>query len=144
QCLRRRFDNNNAAAAQIARLAVTLPPASAPRLERLRGFGLSLGRALTCACSRMTPADGTAAVLITAVEPAGPALPLAERVRRLFADDGQSLAIFAPDGALLHATAAARAQLGTANSLSALALPANAESALLHLGEAAERVLVLA
>jgi signal transduction histidine kinase len=144
QCLRRRFDNNNAAAAQIARLAVTLPPAGAPRLERLRGFGLSLGRALTCACSRMTLADGTAAVLITAVEPAGPALPLAERVRRLFADDGQSLAIFAPDGALLHATAAARAQLGTANSLSALALPANAESALLHLGEAAERVLVLA
>jgi signal transduction histidine kinase len=143
QCLRRRFGGNNAAAAQTVRLAATLPPAGAPRLERLRGFGLSLGRALTCACSRLVLPDGTAAVLVTAVEPAGPALPLAERVRRLFADDGQSLAIFAPDGALLHATAAARAQLGTASSLSALGLPANAESALLHLGEAAERVLVL-
>jgi signal transduction histidine kinase len=143
ECLRRRFDGNNAAAAQIVRLAATLPPGGAPRLERLRGFGLSFGRALTSACSRMVLADGTAAVLVAAAEPAGPALPLAERVRRLFADDGQSLAVFAPDGALIHATAAARAQLGAANSLSALGMQTDAEGAVLQLGEAAERVLVL-
>src|ERR1700733_14515800 len=36
------------AAAQIRRLAATLPSAGTPRLERLRGFGVGFGRALTC------------------------------------------------------------------------------------------------
>jgi len=130
---------NNPAAAQIVRLAATLPSAGPPRLERLRGFGLGFGRALTCACSRHIVADGKAAVLIAATEPAGPALPLAERVRRLFGDD-EPLAVFAADGALIHATAAARAQLGGANSLSALGI---LESNLQRLGDGAARVLVL-
>ncbi len=125
ECVQRRFDSNNPAAAQIVRLAATLPSAGPPRLERLRGFGLGFGlgfgRALTCACSRLVLSDGKAAVLIAATEPAGPALSLAERVRRLFADD-EALAVFAADGALVHATAAARAQLGGANSLSALGI----------------------
>ena len=119
ECVQRRFDSNNPAAAQIVRLAATLPSAGPPRLERLRGFGLGFGRALTCACARLVVADGKAAVLIVATEPAGPALSLAERVRRLFGDD-EPLAVFAADGALIHATAAARAQLGGANSLSSL------------------------
>src|SRR5690349_13342076 len=34
-----RFDARHAAAAQIARLVGTLPHGTAPRLERLRGFG---------------------------------------------------------------------------------------------------------
>jgi signal transduction histidine kinase len=108
----------------------------------LRGFGLGFGRALTCACSRLVLADGKAAVLIAATEPAGPALPLAERVRRLFGDD-EPLAVFAADGTLSHATAAARTQLGGANSLTALgieaaaakALDAGSATALLQLGQ---------
>ena len=139
ECVQRRFDSNNPAVAQIVRLAATLPSAGPPRLERLRGFGLGFGRALTCACSRLVVTDGKAAVLIVATEPAGPALSLAERVRRLFGDD-EPLAAFAADGALVHATAAARAQLGGANSLSALGI---LESNLQRLGEGATRVLVL-
>ena len=139
ECVQRRFDVNNPAAAQIVRLAATLPSAGPPRLERLRGFGLGFGRALTCACSRLVLADGKAAVLIAATEPAGPALSLAARVRRLFGDD-EPLAVFAADGALIHATAAARAQLGGANSLSALGI---LESNLQRLGDGAARVLVL-
>jgi signal transduction histidine kinase len=139
QCVQRRFDINNPAAAQIVRLAATLPSAGPPRLERLRGFGLGFGRALTCACSRLVLTDGKAAVLVAATEPAGPALSLAERVRRLFGDD-EPLAVFAADGALVHATAAACAQLGGANSLSALGI---LESNLQRLGEGATRVLVL-
>ena len=139
QCVQRRFDAKNPAAAQVIRLAATLPSAGPPRLERLRGFGLGFGRALTCACSRLVVADGNAAVLIAATEPAGPALSLAERVRRLFGDD-EPLAVFAADGALVHSTETARAQLGGASSLSALGI---LESNLQRLGEGAARVLVL-
>src|SRR5579862_1832805 len=139
ECVQRRFDAKTPAAAQIIRLAATLPSAGPPRLERLRGFGLGFGRALTCACSRLVLADGKAAVLIAATEPAGPALSLAERVRRLFGDD-EPLAVFAADGALIHATTAARPQLGGANSLSALPI---FESNLQRLGEGAACVLVL-
>ena len=69
------------------------------------------------------------AILIAAAEPAGPALTLGERVRRLFADRGQTEAIFAPDGALLHATAAAGARLGAVTTLSALGVDALAAQA---------------
>ena len=139
ECVQRRFNSNNPAAAQIVRLAATLPSAGPPRLERLRGFGLGFGRALTCACSRLVVTDGKAAVLIVATEPAGPALSLAERVRRLFGDD-EPLAVFGADGALIHATAAGRAQLGGANSLSALGI---LESNLQRLGDGPTRVQVL-
>ncbi len=139
ECVQRRFDSNNPAAAQIIRLAATLPSAGPPRLERLRGFGLGFGRALTCTCSRLVGPDGKAAVLIAGTEPAGPALSLAERVRRLFGDD-EALAVFAADGALVHATEAARAQLGEANTLSVLGI---LESNLQHLGDGPTRVLVL-
>jgi signal transduction histidine kinase len=158
----RRFDVKNPAAAQIIRLAATLPSGGPPRLERLRGFGLGFGRALTCACSRLALADGKAAVLITATEPAGPTLALAERVRRLFADDAQSLAVFAADGTLVYASEAARTQLNGAKSLAALGIDAiaaktldtgtartarygqdGAEASFQRLGADAERVLLL-
>jgi signal transduction histidine kinase len=126
----RRFDVKNPAAAQIIRLAATLPTAGPPRLERLRGFGLGFGRALTCACSRLVLADGKAAVLISATEAAGPALSLAERVRRLFANDAQSLAVFAADGALMYASDAAHTQLNGASSLAALGIDAIAAKTL--------------
>ena len=59
-----RFEPTHAAAAQIARLAGTLPQGGAPRLERLRGFGASLGGTLICLCSRIALADNSAAVLV--------------------------------------------------------------------------------
>ena len=48
----RRFDAKHPAAAQIARLAATLPPGGAARLERLRGFGASIGGVLMCKIGR--------------------------------------------------------------------------------------------
>jgi len=125
--LKRRFDADTPAAAQVLRLAATLPPAAAPRLERLRGFGVG---ALTCECSRLAVDGEEPAVLVAAAEPAGPALPLSERVHRLLAGVAGSFAIFAADGALVHATGAARAELGGANSLAALGIDAIATKVL--------------
>ncbi|HUC51370.1 MAG TPA: PAS domain-containing sensor histidine kinase [Xanthobacteraceae bacterium] len=118
----RRFKANDTAAAQVIRLGATLPSRAQERLERLRGFGAGFGRALTCVCSRIVRNDGKAAVLIIATEPAGPTLTLGERVRRLFADSEDAIAAFGPDGALIHANAAASARLRGAASLSALGL----------------------
>ena len=67
----RKFDAGQPAAARIAQLAATLPPDGSTRLERLRGFGAGVGRALACACSRITLADDTPAVLVVAAERAG-------------------------------------------------------------------------
>ncbi len=118
----RRFKASDAPAAQVIRLGATLPSRSQERLERLRAFGAGFGRALTCVCSRIVLEDGRAAVLITATEPAGPALTLSERVRRLFPDRQDAIAAFGADGALVHANAAAQARLGGAKTLSALGL----------------------
>jgi len=150
-CTQRRFDVRDAAAAQIIRLAATLPSGAQERLERLRGFGAGFNRALTCACSRIVVGDGKAAVLIAATEPAGPALSLAERVRRLFAEREEAIAAFTPDGTLLYANAAAQPQLSPASTLPALGIEALAASALetgsaaatARLGEAAVDVAVL-
>ena len=120
-CTQRRFDVRDPSATQIARLAATLPAAAQERLERLRGFGAGFGRALTCACSRIV-LDGNAAVLVAAVEPAGPDLPLGERVRRLFGDCEEPIASFAPDGRLVYANPAAQARLSGATMLSALGI----------------------
>ncbi len=126
----RRFDMRDASAVQIVRLAATLPSGAQERLERLRGFGAGFGRALICACSRIVVADGTGAVLIAATEPAGPALALGERVRRLFADGGDAVAAFAPAGTLIYANAAAQTRLAGAATLSALGIEALAAAAL--------------
>ena len=119
-CLSRRFEGSEPAAAQIQRLAETLPATGQARLERLRGFGAGFGRALTCACSRTTVADGAPAVLVIATEAAGPPLSLLERARRLFPDRERALAVFTPDGALLDATAPASRRLAGADRLAAL------------------------
>src|SRR6476620_651440 len=42
----RAFDPAHLAVAESARLATTLTPGAPPRLERLRGFGAGVGRAL--------------------------------------------------------------------------------------------------
>ncbi len=83
----RRFDTTHPANVEITRLAAILPPPGQARLERLRGFGASFGRALACVCSRVVLGDD-AAILVAANEPAGPALSLHERVGRLFASHG--------------------------------------------------------
>jgi signal transduction histidine kinase len=125
----RRFDANHPAAAEIARLAATLPATGQARLERLRGFGGSFGRALTCLCSRIVLTDG-AAILLVSTEPAGPPLPLRERVSRLLEGRERTLAAFTSDGTFLYATPAARARLAEASTLSALGLTDVASQAL--------------
>ncbi len=130
ECATCRFDPKHPAAAEIIRLAATLPSMGQARLERLRGFGASFGRALTCVCSRFALADGPAAVLVVATEPAGPSLTLRQRVSRLFPDRERMLAVFAPDGTLLYATAAAQTRLAGTSTLSALGIAAIAAEAL--------------
>ena len=121
-CTERRFNVRDTSAAQIIRLAASLPAAAQERLERLRGFGAGFGRALTCACSRIVLADGEVAVLVAAAEPAGPQLTLSERVRRLIGDCQEPFAAFAPDGTLVYANPAAQTRLSGATMLSALGI----------------------
>ncbi len=106
-----RFDPAEPAAAQVARLAGTLPQGGAARLERLRGFGATVGGPLTCLCSRHALHDGEPAILIATTERAGPDFPLPDRARRLLADFGTA-AIFTADGELIEASAGARKRLG--------------------------------
>jgi signal transduction histidine kinase len=130
ECAARRFDAKHPAVAAIRRLAPTLPSTGQARLERLRGFGASFGRALTCICSRFVLPEGRAAVLIVATEPAGPALTLRERVSRLFPDPERTFAVFAADGTSLWTTAAAQKRLAGTTTLSALGIAALAAEAL--------------
>jgi signal transduction histidine kinase len=121
-CAKECFDVSELAAAQVIRLAATLPAGGQERLERLRSFGARFGRSLVCACSRVVADDGKAAVLIAATEAAGPALPLAERVRRLFAESEEPVAAFLPDGRLLYANAEGERWLGGAGTVDTLGL----------------------
>jgi signal transduction histidine kinase len=129
-CANRRFSVSELPAAQVLRLAATLPSGGQERLERLRGFGGSLGRALTCTCSRIVADDGRGAVLIVAAEPAGPALTLAERVQRLLDEDADPAAAFMPDGRLVYANAQAQHWLDGTSTLAALGLEVLATAAL--------------
>ena len=117
---RRRFDSRQPAAQQVARLAASLLPGAAPRLERLRGFGAGAGRTLICLCSRIEMPDGSGGILIAAAEPAGPALSLAERVRCIFLGQDEWAAVFAPEGTLLYAGRGAAQHLGPAATLAEL------------------------
>ncbi len=124
------IDPKGSAALQIARIAGTLPQGGAPRLERLRGFGGSLGRALMCACSRVILEDRTPAILVTATEPAGGGLPLDQRVRRLCVGIGEPIAFFSVDGELIHATAEGQAKLLGLKSIASIGAGDLAEQAL--------------
>ncbi len=125
------FSEGQAPAAQVARLAATLASGAAPRLEMLRGFGGGLGRALLCACSRVT-IDYQPAILIVATQPAGPTLPPGERVRRLLTCFNGAVAAFAPDGALMAATKPAQAMLAGRNALTAIGAASVAANAHQH------------
>jgi len=100
------------ARAQIARIAGTLPQGGAPRLERLRGFGASLGGALICLCARATLQDGSAGILVTATEPAGITLSLREQAHRLLKDFNTPVALFTADGEWIDGAAQASERLG--------------------------------
>ena len=115
-----RFEPGHTAAAQIARLAGTLPQGGAPRLERLRGFGAGYGTRLVCLCSRIALADNSSAVLVVATERAGQDLTLPDRAQRLLADFDRPAAVFTADGELVEAMPAARERFGDKRDLVAL------------------------
>src|SRR5262249_42922501 len=107
----RSFDGGQPSAAQVAQLAQALPADGAARGGELRGFGAGIGRTPPGSGRPRGPASGALAVRIEAPHPMVPDLPLKERIARLFAGSSEPLAAFAADGALVHATATARAHL---------------------------------
>ncbi|MPZ57458.1 MAG: PAS domain S-box protein [Rhizobiales bacterium] len=125
----RRLDGHPAAD-QIAHLAETLPLNGSPRLAALEWVVDGCERRPMCLCSRLTLADSTPAILAVATEPGGPAMPLDERVRRLLADTDAPVAAFAPDGSLMHATAAADDAMGDLTTLASLGAGALGQEAL--------------
>ena len=127
-----RFDARHSAAVQVARLAGTLPQGGAPRLERLRGFGASIGATLVCLCSRITLADNSAAILIVSAERAGAALSLPDRATRSLRDLGSAAAIFTADGELVAAQPAAIERMGARRDLIALSAEKLAREATLN------------
>jgi PAS domain S-box-containing protein len=110
-----RFDSGNPNAAQVARLAETLPE-GVWRLERLRGFGAAVGGLLTCQCMRLELASQPA-VLIVAGERVGPGLSFEARLRRLVSGNANPAAAFSAKGKLLEASADAIALLGARTQL---------------------------
>ncbi|AVT82998.1 PAS domain-containing protein [Rhodopseudomonas palustris] len=100
---------------QVAQLAAKLPQNGATRLERLRGFGAPLGALVTCACTRLGFADGSAGVLIAAAESIGRPMPLIDRLRGLVEGVDTPIAAFASDGLFVGSSAAARTLLGFRN-----------------------------
>ncbi len=123
-----RFDRTHPAAAQIGRLAGTLPHGGAARLERLRDFGAD--GTLTCLCSRITFNDDFA-ILVVSIERAGEELPLPERARRLLADFDRPAAIFTADGEPIAIMGTARERFGKKQDLVALGAAKLAREALL-------------
>ena len=115
-----RFDLEHAAAAQVLRLAGTLPQGGAARLERLRGFGAGSDGTLPCLCSHFVLADNTPAVLVVATERAGEDMSLPDRAQRLLADIEWPAAIFSADGELIAAGPTARERFGDKSDLIAL------------------------
>ncbi len=95
-----------------------MSPTGATRLERLRGFGAPLGRLLTCACARLTLADGTTGVLVVAMESAGRPMPLNERLARLIDSLPKPAIAFTRDGSFAGANEPAKTFAPLLNDLS--------------------------
>ena len=127
-----RYEPNHAAAAQVTRLAGTLPQGATPRLERLRGFGAGFGSTLICLCSRIVLADNSSAVLVVATERAGKDLSLPDRARRLMADFRRPAAIFTADGEMIEATPEAIERFHDKRDLIALGAEKLAREAMLN------------
>lgn len=126
------FDKSHSASIQVARLSRTLPHGGAPRLERLRGFGASIGATLVCLCSRVTLADTSEAILIVSAERAGKTLALPDRATRLLHDFSQPAAIFTADGELITARPAAIEWMGDRRDLVTLGAETLAREASLN------------
>jgi len=115
----RTFGAADAHRRQVAQLAGRLPANGPIRLERLRGFGASLGVLMTCGCARLDFFDrghfsSNGGILIVA-HTAGPTMPLAERLRRLVEGVDAPIAAFARDGMLVGTSDAACRLLGVGN-----------------------------
>ncbi len=120
---------------QVARLAGGLALNGTARLERLRGFGMSLGLLLTCACTRLVFTGGGIGVLVSALTSVGRVIPYNERVQRLIDDIDAPVAAFTSEGRLLAANSAAAPLLTTVQTeavadLSALSLDQARQAAL--------------
>ncbi|WP_398474904.1 PAS domain-containing protein [Tardiphaga sp.] len=112
----REFGAADAHRRQIAQLAHRMQVSDTTRLERLRGFGASLGGLMTCACTRLDFADGEAGLLIIAADTiAGRGMPLMERLQNLTDGIDTPIAAFARDGLFVGASDTARALLGFRN-----------------------------
>jgi PAS domain S-box-containing protein len=136
------FDAGHSATAQIAGIAQSLPENGAPRLQRLRGFGAGFGRTLTCLCRQVLHGDAPA-VLVTAIDTAGPRLTLAERARRLFEGCDEAVAVYSLQNGLLDELLFATP--GTEGRLSGLRAPTAADLAgrVEKLGEGENEVRIL-
>jgi hypothetical protein len=101
---------------QVARLASRLPSNGAIRLERLRGFGATLGTLATCGCARLDFADGGHGILVVgAARAGGRTMPLVERLQRLVEGADTPMAALTRDGLFVGASDAARSLLGFRN-----------------------------
>ncbi len=105
---------------QVIHLAAALAGVDTPRLERLRGFGGTLGQYVTCTCARLIMADNQPAILIVAADPAGWPASFADRLQSVVsALQGPALALN-EEQSVLAVNADARAILGPAPSANAL------------------------
>jgi PAS domain S-box-containing protein len=123
----RELDADDPAVAQIIHLGETLPANGSPRLAALALPGS--GQRPMCICSKLS-IEGANAILAVATEPARAPLPLDERVRRLIGDSEVPIAVFGPDGNLIHATGAAMQRLGGITTLASLGAGALGHKAL--------------
>lgn len=109
---------------QIMQLAGRLSLKGATRLERLRGFGAPLGGLMTCACARKDLQDGSAAVLLVAMDAPTQIIPLATRLQFLTDAIQEPALVITPDGALAAANEAAKDLTDNAHNLADLGLEA--------------------
>ena len=126
------FDAKHGAAVQVARLANSLPQVGTARLERLRGFGASLGGTQICLCSRILLPDNTSGILLVATERAGGELALPERARRIVRDFDAPAALFTADGEWIEGNPQTQRRLADKRDLVALGAERLAREATLN------------
>ncbi len=105
---------------QVIQLSTRLPPDGAMRLERLRGFGTTLGGLITCACARLAFSDGMRGILLVANTPPSTAMPVNERLLHLVEDMEIPVATFTNEGIFAGASEAATCLPGFLQTISNL------------------------
>ena len=109
---------------QVMQLASQLSQSGAPRMERLRGFGASLGQLQTCACARLSFSDGATGILVTAADSVGRPMSFSERLSGLLDSLPMPTLAFTRDGAFASANDAAKGISTHLNELSTAQLDA--------------------